>query len=332
MLSRVAENLYWMSRYLERAENVARLLDIGMFLELDAAELSVHDGSAPVEVALNILHCGDEYRAATAANVAAGNGSISEQSERDNLLRYLTFDRTNPQSILNMIARARENAKGTQESLGVDIWSEINRLYLYLSGRRAQERFVSSPFRFYTNITRSCILVDGMILHSLPRDEVYHFLQLGRYLERAEVIARILHAKCVTLIGLEEGPDLSMQLVRWTSLLRSCSAYASYLRTESDRIEPEGVVQFLVLNPDFPRAIRYCVARCRDSLQGISGGDDDDFGEGCQAERLLGRLDSDLRYIGVNEIFDRGLLPFLHGIQETCLRVGGEVQQSYFCT
>ena len=91
-------------------------------------------------------------------------------------------------------------------------------------------------------------------------------------------------------------------------------------------------MQFLVLNADFPRAIRYCVSRCRKALSEISGGDDDDFGERSQAERLLGRLDSVLRYVGVNEIFDRGLLPFLNTIQGTCLRVGSEIQQSYFCT
>ena len=329
MLSRVAENLYWLSRYLERAENVARLLDIGMFLELDAADISVNDGSAPVEIALSILSCGEAYRSSKRPARSNGRGISAEQSERDNLLRFLTFDRANPQSILSMVAHARENAK---ETLGVDIWSEINRLYLYLSGRRAQERFVSSPYRFYTKITRSCVLVEGMIVQSLPRDEVYHFLQVGLHLERAEVIGRILFAKCMSLNNPQQSWEASIQLVRWASLLRSCSAYAAYLRTESDRIDPEGVVRFLVLNPDFPRSIRYCVARCRDSLQEISGGDDDDYGDACQAERLLGRLDSDLRYIGVEEIFERGLLSFLGEIEQTCSRVGREVQQSYFCT
>ncbi len=104
MLSRVAENLYWMSRYLERAENVARLLDIGLYLELDAGNTSVNDGSAPVEIALNILSCRDAFR------------STHPTAERTAVLNFLTFDRANPQSILCMIARARENARGTQES------------------------------------------------------------------------------------------------------------------------------------------------------------------------------------------------------------------------
>ena len=95
-----------------------------------------------------------------------------------------------------MIARARENARGTQESLGVDAWSEVNRLYLYLSGQRAQRKFHSSPSAFYAAIKQACILFDGLVQNTLPRDEVYHFLELGRYLERVNVMGRILHAKC----------------------------------------------------------------------------------------------------------------------------------------
>ena len=318
MLSRVAENLFWMSRYLERAEDVARLLDIGLYLELDAASPALDDGSAPVAIALSILGCHDAFRSAHAT------------AERTVVLEFLTFDRANPQSILSMIARARENARGTQETIGVDAWSQVNRLYLYLCGQRARRRFHSSPSRFYTAITRSCTLFDGLIQNTLPRDEVYHFLRLGRNLERVDIIGRILLAKCQSLAEDLAGPDVSMELIRWTGLLRSCSAYGAYLRTERDRVEPVGVIRFLVLNADFPRAIRFCVARCRESLKEIAGGDEDECAS--EAERLLGRLESELRYIDVSEIFQRGLLAFLDGIQRTCRRVGEEIQHTFFLT
>ncbi len=271
MLSRVAENLFWMSRYLERAENVARLLDIGLFLELDAPNPAVEDDSAPVEIALHILACREAFHS---AHRAADRGAV---------LGFLTFDRTNPQSILSMIALARENARGTQESLGVDAWSEVNRLYLYLSSQRAQRRFHASPSAFYTTVKQSCILFDGLIQNTLPRDEVYYFLQLGRYLERVNVMGRILHAKCQPHKPGTASNDVAMELIRWTGLLRSCSAYGAYLRVERDRVEPVGVIRFLVLNPDFPRATRFCVARCRNSLQEIAGGDDDEYAS--EAER-----------------------------------------------
>jgi uncharacterized alpha-E superfamily protein len=319
MLSRVAENLFWMSRYLERAENVARLLDIGLYLELDAAP-AIDDGSAPIEIALYILACRDAFHGA------------HPSAERSAVLQFLTFDRTNPQSILSMIARARENARGTQESLDVDAWSEVNRLYLYLSGQRAQERYRSSPSGFYAAIKKACILFDGLVQNTLPRDEVYHFLELGRYLERVGVIGRILHAKCQSHTAHMPGGDPTMELMRWTGLLRSCSAYGAYLRVERDRVEPVGVIRFLVLNPDFPRAIRFSVARCRLSLKEIAGGDDDEYESASEAQRLLGRLDSELRYIGVGEILERGLLEFLDEIQTTTNRAADEIQRSYFLT
>ncbi len=319
MLSRVAENLFWMSRYLERAENVARLLDIELYLELDAGGRSGESGSSPVEIALNILACRDGF--------PASDGP----ADRTAVLDFLTFDRGNAQSILSMIARARENARGTQESIGVDAWRQANRLYLYLCSPKARRRFHSSPSSFYTTIKDSCILFDGMIQNTLPRDEVYHFLQLGRFLERVDVLGRILHAKCRVSMAGEPGAagsEAAIETVRWTGLLRSCSAYGAYLRSERDRVDPLSVIRFLVLDPDFPRAVRFCVARCRESLREIVGGDDDEVAS--EAERLLGRLESELRYIDVGEIFERGLLPFLDGIQSICRRVGQEIQRTFF--
>ena len=229
-----------MSRYLERAENVARLLDIGLYLELDAASLNIEDGSAPVEIALHILACRDAFH--------AGHASADTKL----VLDFLTFDRANPQSILSMIALARENARGTQESLGVDAWSEVNRLYLYLCSQRARRRFNSSPSQFYTTIKQACILFDGLVQNTLPRDEVYHFLEVGRYLERVNVMGRILHAKCRSTDHGTNGGDPAMQLVRWTGLLRSCSAYGAYLRVERDRVEPVGVIRFMNFEPRLP--------------------------------------------------------------------------------
>lgn len=318
MLSRVAESLFWMSRYIERAENLARLLDIGLYLELDAGVQPGQGDVSEVEIALSILACHDTFRTSHPA------------AEREELLDFLTFDRRNAQSILGMIGRARENARATQEAIGVDAWRQVNRLYLYLCSSKARRRFVSSPSGFYTAIKESCILFEGVIQDTLPRDEVYHFLELGRFLERVDLMGRILHAKCQTTMGngAGSGAENGLELVRWTGLLRSCSAYGAYLRTERDRVEPVGVIRFLVLDPDFPRAVRFCVARCRESLREIVGGDDDEVAS--EAERLLGRLESELRYIDVAEIFDRGLLPFLGGIQTTCRRVGEEIQRTFF--
>ena len=194
MLSRVAENLYWMSRYVERAENVARLLDVGFFLDLDAVGLA-DEGQGPVESIMTILACRPGYKK------AHGVG------DRDSALRFLTFDREGGHSLLGLIARARENARGTQQELSAEAWSQLNQLYLYLSGPRAQKRFAASPSRFYEGIKRACILFDGLIDSTLPRTECFHFLQLGRHLERVNQISRILDAKCRALRDGEGGAE-----------------------------------------------------------------------------------------------------------------------------
>lgn len=316
MLSRVAENLYWLSRYIERAENLARLLDVGFDLELDAMGLA--DPAAgevgPLETIMTVLSCRKGYKGT---------------DDPDEMLPYLTFDRSNPQSILSMIALARENARGTQESVSAEAWSEVNRLYLFLSGSQGRQRFSASPPRFFERVKRSCILIGGLVDSTLPRDEVFHFLQVGRYLERADQMTRIVAARAHTLHEPEPGTTVPpMRLVGWTSLLRSCSAHEAYLRTYRDRVDPESVVRYLLLDPEFPRALRFCVDVCRDSLHEISGGDEDGYGS--EAERLLGRLDGELRYIDVHEIFDRGLGRFLAGVQFTCTTIGEEIHRAYF--
>jgi len=318
MLSRVAENLYWISRYVERAENVARLLDVGFHLELDASGMAGDvSGQGPIESVLTILACREAFEK------AHGPGS----KDRAAVLRFLTFDRQNSHSILAMCARARENARGTQETLSGEAWSQVNKLYLYLGSPRAHRRFAASPSRFFDGIKRACILFDGLVDGTLPRTEMFHFLHLGRYLERVNQVSRILNVK---LHGLRDGGPVedAMKIVHWSSLLRSCSAYDAYLREHHDRVDPEGVVRYLVLDADFPRAIRFCVARCCESLREIAGGDEDEYRS--EAERHLGRLDSDLRYIDVAEIFGRGLNTFLTGVQDACNRAGSEIHQAYF--
>ncbi|RUL85839.1 alpha-E domain-containing protein [Tautonia sociabilis] len=321
MLSRVAENLYWISRYVERAENVARLLDVGFHLELDASGL---DGDAPgadpapIASVLSILACRDAFER------AHGPGRL----DREAVMRFLTFDRGNDQSIVAMLGRARENARATQETISAEAWHQLNRLHFYLQGKKARRRFADSPPRFLQGIKRACILFDGLVDGTLPRTEIYHFLQLGRHLERANQISRILSVK---LHGLREGGPVvesPLRIVHWSSLLWSCAAYEAYLRDYHDRVDPEGVVRYLILDPEFPRSIRFCVSRCLESLRAIAAGD----GFGSEAERCLGRLDSELHYIDPAEIFERGLGRFLSGVQDACNTIGDEIHQAYFFT
>jgi uncharacterized alpha-E superfamily protein len=308
-----------MGRYVERAENIARLLDDGFQFELDAAApIADSAEQGPIGNVLNILGCREAFNRRPGPH------------NRDGVLRYLTFDRDDDHSVLAMIARARENARGSQETLSAETWGQINRLYLYLSGPRSEGRFQSSPFRFYDTIKRGCVLFGGLVDSTLPRAEAFHFLQMGRYLERVDAISRVVNVKFQTLPDESTDAGLRLRTIYWTGLLRSCSAYEAYLKRHQDRIQSREVVRYLMLDNDFPRAIRFCVDRCVESLSQLSEGNSDGYGS--EAERLLGRLDGELRYMDLDEIFPHSLAPFLIGVQEACNRVGQAIQHAYFLT
>ena len=223
MLSRVAENLYWISRYVERAENVARLLDVGFHLELDAAGPAgdVPASSAPIESVLTILACREPSSGPTAARPARPRGGAPLPDLRP---RARAVDP-------GMLGRARENARATQETLSGEAWSQLNRLYLYLGSRKARAAVRRQPARgSSTGSSEPASCSTAWSTAPCPRTEVYHFLQLGRYLERVNQISRILNVK---LHGLREGGPVAeppLRIVHWSSLLRSCSAYEAYLR------------------------------------------------------------------------------------------------------
>jgi len=325
MLSRVAENLYWISRYVERAENVARLLDDAFRLELDAA--SIGGGHSPLDGVLYILNCRDAFE-------KQYPGPMPADDRRDAILHFLTFDRNiDGFSIRAMIARARENARSTQDTLTTEAWSHLNKMFLYLASARAAERFKKSTFGFLARMKRECVLFAAIVDGTLPRTEVFHFLQVGRYLERIDMLSRILNTHCTpaqpALVGTTPAMDPSRSVLHWSGLLKSCSAHEAYLRQSHERIEPAGVVRYVLLEEAFPRSMRFGVVRCLESLRALAGGI---LGTNTDAERHLGRLDSDLRYMDINETMTRGISPFLTQVQDCCAAVGRDVHQAYFRT
>jgi uncharacterized alpha-E superfamily protein len=315
MLSRVAENLFWISRYVERAENLARVLNDAFHLELDAAGL--HGDSevkGPLDQVLNVLAGQDRFELTW------------DPHDSDGMLTNLTFDSTRSHSLLSMISRARENARATQDTLSPESWSQLNQLYLALTRSKSRKSFESSPYRFYERVKRSCILFHALVDSTMPRNEAFYFLEVGRFIERIDMISRVLNA-----VGEgEKSSDYSLRLVYWTGLLRSCSAYEAYLKRYHERLDAESIVQYLVLDLDFPRSMRFCVGRCLESLRGITGGTGQ--GSGTNAERCLGRLESELRYADIHEVFSRGLPTFLGGVQSACARIVEEMQRAYFLT
>ncbi len=329
MLSRVAENLYWIARYVERAEGLARLLEDAFSMELETATLA--DGVGPLENVLLMLSAREVYRKANPLS----DGELSPADVRDSIMRFLTFKRGGAVSkrggvisIRETIANARENARGTQEAISGEAWSQLNKLHLYLNSTRAADRFEASPGRFLDRIRRECVLFAALVDGTLPRTEAYHFLQVGRYLERVDMLSRVLNVHCyataafVTAGG--EDAEVTFSAPHWASLLRGTSAYEGYLKQARERVDPIGVVRYLLLEGEFPRSMRFGVARCLESLRCIAGG------SGTDAERHLGKLDSELRYMDIDDLFRRGVDHFLLTVQEACAAVSRDVHDAYF--
>lgn len=319
MLSRVAENLFWAARYVERVDGLARLMDQAFQVEFDAGFDDNHCG--PVESILEILGCRGEFLK------EMGEDAVHSPQE---LLRWLAFSKSGLVSIRSMVAAARENARSTQEALSSEAWNQINRFHLSMSSRKAEARFGASPARFLEVVKRSCVLFAGLVDATQSRDEAFHFMQLGAYLERIDMTSRILASAAGTALiqSAHDGGTGDLEGLRWSGLLKAVGAQEAYLRRARGETTCEGVLRFLLLEQEFPRSLRFGLKRCLESLQEISGMERTTYVS--EAERLLGRLESDLRYLEPSNILARGPVAFLGEVQETCSRVGMEIARECF--
>lgn len=315
MLSRVADALFWMSRYIERAECVARLLDVGYHLELDLSGVA----AGPSE-----LHWASLLAILQAAAPAHGLHDISPQAS---IARWLTFDLENPSSILCCLNRARNNARSIRGSISPGMWRELNRLYFQLRDldfcRQAQE----SPHDFYQAVIAGSHAFQGVCDAAMTRDEGWQFIQLGKYLERADKTLRIVDFKYHLLQDLSDPADLPLSNLQWAGVLRSCLAYEAYQRIYISRIDPTHVVEFLLLEQRFPRSVRFGLEHAALALAHIEGASID-RGES-KADRTLGRVLSDLRYCDLDQVLPGALHGFLETILVRCNEVSLAVQGQY---
>ena len=314
MLSRVANTLYWMVRYVERADNLARLIDVNQQLLLDFERLDSERLSGfwqPI-----ILSTGDEE----------AFGKLYDETGSDEVIRYLTDDPRNPNSITSCIALARENARTVRDQLSDELWEELNALYLFSRSEDAQRLIKSDPPRYYENIRRSAVTFLGIAASTTRRNEAWEFMDLGRHLERADKTTRFLDVSSYLPPGDDGLEAASPGILHWTAILRSCGAMGAYRAMQQD-IDAEGVVDFLMFSKDFPRSVRYCIERVDISLHRISGTPRGTFSN--EAERESGRLLSDLNFGSTAEVIRIGLHDYLDGLQERFNHIGGEIFETY---
>ncbi|MBI5692437.1 MAG: alpha-E domain-containing protein [Verrucomicrobia bacterium] len=311
MLSRVADSTCWMGRYVERAENVARFVDVNLNLMLDSPSGLEQQWQPLIQTTGDDESFARRYGAAT----------------RENVIHFLTFDPENPNSILSCLRSARENARSIREIISSEMWEQINRFYLMVREAAANPPRDQGEHGFYTAVKEASHLFEGLAEATLMRNEAWHFLRLGRMLERADKTSRILDVKYFILLRSVADVGTPFDDIQWAAVLRSASAFEMY-RKRHGRLSPEGVVQFLLLDPEFPRAIRFCLNSARDSLHAISATPLDSFKH--PPERLLGQLCSDLAYASVKEIVQHGLHEYLDDLQTRMNRVSQGVFDTFF--
>jgi len=311
MLSRLADAIYWMNRYIERAENYARFLDVNfnLFLELPS-EVSAQ--WRPLVVTTGDLKLYE---------------SLYEKVDKRTVIYFLGFDQQNPNSIYSSLVNARENARAVRPEITKEVWEQVNYLYYMVKEEAEKKRWLKNdPREFFTEIKKGCQLLYGIFDATLSRTDGWHFGKIGQLLERADKTSRVLDVKYHMLLPSKESVGSPADLIQWTALLKSVSAYDMYRKTHG-KLTPAGISDFLILDKVFPRSILRCLLHAEQSLLTISGNNE---GYTNYAEKQLGILKSGLEYADINDIFTGGLHEYLDQFQIKLNDVSSAIFETFF--
>lgn len=311
MLSRVADSIYWMCRYIERAENIARFIDVNLHMLLDVPTALEHEWAPLVSVTGDKEAFKQRYDAPTRVNV----------------VEFLTFDRLNPNSIYSSLWAARENARSVREVISSEMWEQVNRSYLMLKDADATDRIAQDPAGFLSHFKKACHLFSGTMDATMTHGEGWHFGRMGKLIERAEKTSRILDVKYFMLLPRVDYVGSPYDSLQWSALLKSASAFEMY-RKQHHTITPEGVAAFLILDCDFPRSMHYCVIKANQSLHEITDTPMREYVN--PAEQRIGRLDGELNYSDIREIIAGGLHEYLDGFQAKLNDIGTVIHETFF--
>lgn len=309
MLSRVADSIYWLNRYVERAENIARFVDVNLNLLLDAPAIMTQQWEPVIMTTGDLGLFKARYGEATAENV----------------IHFLTFDKSYSNSILSCLQSARENARSVREIISSEMWEQVNTFYLMVKDA-AQTQPAELP-SFFADVKMASHLFAGVMNATMSHNEAWHFGRLGRLIERADKTARILDVKYFILLPAVNLVGTALDEIQWIALLKSASGYEMY-RKRQRRISPTGIAKFLILDREFPRSIQFCLLEAEQSLQQITGSSPGTWNNA--AERTLGRLRAELDFITIEEIVQGGLHEFLDHIQIQLNYIGDKVFETFF--
>jgi uncharacterized alpha-E superfamily protein len=300
MLSRVADSLYWMSRYFERADNTARVIDATHSLMLSRVEVATDQRW---------------YRALTVMGLQPDASNPDPQDA----IRRLAADVTQRSSIISSLAAARDNASQVREEISSEMWEQLNRLYHEAVALSVQVEDDESVMRLVTAVREGSYSFHGVSETTMTHGEGWRFVQLGKFTERACVVSLLLDS----YFGMAaEADDLD-----WIALLASCAAFDCYCKVFTADLQPDRVAELLLVHPEFPYSVRYAIERMYVSLKAITA--QSDGRTRAQIGRLIGRLRSSLAFATVSELRAGDLHAFLNGVLDQCRAIHAAVHDAY---
>ena len=313
MLSRVANSLFWLGRYAERAENYARFIDVNINLMLDLPPGMKEQWKPLVKTTGDYEHYLSKHK----------------DFSRESAIHFLAFDRENANSIISSIQFARENARIVRENLANETWQNLNDLYHYVNNSLKRKVWLKEDAsKFFQKVKQGVQLLYGLSYNTAPRMQGWYFSQIGQLLERADKTSRILDVKYHTLLPSVEEVGSPLDFLHWAALLKSVSGFNAYRKCYG-KIEPASIVEYLVLDKYFPRSILYCLTTAELNLHEISGSAGRS-GYSNPAEKALGNLRSQLEFADVNDVINFGLHEYMDQLQAKLNEISGAIHNQYF--
>jgi uncharacterized alpha-E superfamily protein len=313
MLSRTADHLFWMSRYTERAENTARMLDVNYQTSL------LPQSAAVAQVGWQGLLSISELVPAYTTK----HGEITPQS----VMEFMVKDGNNPSSIVSCLKAARENARAVRGSLTTEAWETQNQTWLEVNRMLRHGAFEQDPGQFFEWVKFRSHLSRGVTVGTMLMDEALHFMRLGTFLERADNTARLVdvkfHAVQSDFFGAASEKDQEYDFYHWSAILRSVSGFEIYRKVYRDVIKPERVADLLILRPDMPRSLHASMNEVVANLMAVAND------QSSETQRRAGKLRADLQYGNIDEILATGLHAFLTQFLDRVNELGGRISRDF---
>ncbi len=309
MLSRSAEDLYWMSRYVERAENTARFLDVSYRMSLlpnDRDDETLHWGPA-IAIGPNPEQFYESYGEATPENV----------------MYYMALDPENPSSIYSSMCSARENARAQRTMITTEMWEGLNYVWIEMRDLNREKINEMGLRSFFDWIKERSHLFRGVTFGTMLRDEAYQFVRLGGFIERADSTARLLDVKYHVLLPSAEAVGGAQDYYQWGAILKCTSAFTSYQKIYRGELTPARIAEMLILRDDVARSLRMCMIAVTDTLDILAPD------RNLECKRIAGRIHADLQYATIDDVFEQGLHEFLEDFVVRNARIGSQLQTDF---